>query len=131
MRILGETRTAAAARRQTAATGDKTLILATARRRRRRGEGSGRRETGGFGQGSVGPLARCAGVPAPSRLPDRPRRPPRGTGATVIEMENGARGPRLRLPGFGDQAENDEPQPQVVVAFGFLMTNCAPSSPSV
>ncbi|KOS92330.1 hypothetical protein DM47_2042 [Burkholderia mallei] len=24
------------------------------------------------------------------------------------------------------QTENDEPQPQVVVAFGFLMTNCAP-----
>jgi len=29
------------------------------------------------------------------------------------------------------QAENDEPQPQVVVAFGFLMTNCDPSSPSL
>ena len=27
-------------------------------------------------------------------------------------------------------AENEEPQPQVVVAFGFLITNCAPSSPS-
>jgi hypothetical protein len=27
-------------------------------------------------------------------------------------------------------AENDEPQPQVVVAFGFLITNCAPSRPS-
>ncbi|KAF1011604.1 MAG: hypothetical protein E5299_01364 [Burkholderia gladioli] len=24
------------------------------------------------------------------------------------------------------QTENDEPQPQVVVAFGFLITNCAP-----
>ena len=29
------------------------------------------------------------------------------------------------------QAENDEPQPQVDVAFGFLITNCAPSMPSV
>ncbi len=28
-------------------------------------------------------------------------------------------------------AENDEPQPQVVVAFGFLITNCEPSRPSV
>ena len=27
-------------------------------------------------------------------------------------------------------AENDEPQPQVLVAPGFLMTNCAPSRPS-
>ena len=29
------------------------------------------------------------------------------------------------------QAEKLDPQPQVVVAFGFLITNCAPSSPSV
>ena len=28
-------------------------------------------------------------------------------------------------------AEKDEPQPQVVVAFGFLITNCEPSRPSV
>jgi len=28
------------------------------------------------------------------------------------------------------QTEKDEPQPQVLVAFGFLMTNCAPSRPS-
>ncbi len=27
-------------------------------------------------------------------------------------------------------AENDDPHPQVLVAFGFLMTNCAPSRPS-
>jgi len=27
-------------------------------------------------------------------------------------------------------AEKDDPQPQVLVAFGFLITNCAPSSPS-
>lgn len=26
--------------------------------------------------------------------------------------------------------ENEEPQPQVLVAFGFLITNCAPSRPS-
>ena len=30
-----------------------------------------------------------------------------------------------------DQAENDDPQPQVVVAFGFLITNCAPSRSSL
>ena len=28
-------------------------------------------------------------------------------------------------------AENDEPQPQVLVAFGFLMTNWAPSRSSL
>jgi hypothetical protein len=27
--------------------------------------------------------------------------------------------------------ENDDPQPQVLEAFGFLITNCAPSSPSL
>ena len=31
----------------------------------------------------------------------------------------------IRLPGY---AENEEPQPQVDVAFGFLITNCAPST---
>gem|GEM_PF-4349621 len=29
------------------------------------------------------------------------------------------------------QAENDDPQPQVLVAFGLRITNCEPSSPSV
>lgn len=30
-------------------------------------------------------------------------------------------------PPFGsDQTEKDEPQPHVVVAFGFLITNCEP-----
>ena len=28
------------------------------------------------------------------------------------------------------QAVNEDPQPQVVVAFGLRITNCAPSSPS-
>jgi hypothetical protein len=28
------------------------------------------------------------------------------------------------------QTEKLDPQPQVVVAFGFLITNCAPSRPS-
>ena len=35
------------------------------------------------------------------------------------------------LTGFKNQAENEEPQPQVVVAFGFLITNCAPSRSSL
>lgn len=30
-----------------------------------------------------------------------------------------------------EHQEKDEPQPQVVVAFGFLMTNCAPSKSSL
>jgi len=29
---------------------------------------------------------------------------------------------------FETYAENDDPQPQVEVAFGFLITNCAPST---
>jgi hypothetical protein len=29
-----------------------------------------------------------------------------------------------------DQAENDDPQPQVEVAFGLRITNCDPSKPS-
>jgi len=29
------------------------------------------------------------------------------------------------------QTENDDPQPQVVLALGFLITNCAPSRPSL
>jgi len=43
---------------------------------------------------------------------------------------NGAARAPLAVDGLRRQAENDEPQPQVVVAFGFLITNCAPSSPS-
>jgi hypothetical protein len=30
-----------------------------------------------------------------------------------------------------DQAENEDPHPQVLVAFGFLMTNCAPCKSSL
>jgi hypothetical protein len=50
----------------------------------------------------------------------------------------GARGPRVLGAVYAatrrlgsDQAENDEPQPQVVVAFGFLITNCAPCRSSL
>ena len=31
----------------------------------------------------------------------------------------------------GGHTENDEPQPQVVEAFGLRITNCAPSKPSL
>ena len=34
--------------------------------------------------------------------------------------------PRLLPCGSLNQAEKDDPQPQVLVAFGFLMTNCEP-----
>lgn len=34
-------------------------------------------------------------------------------------------------PGRPDQAENEDPQPQVVVALGFLMTNCEPCRSSL
>lgn len=50
--------------------------------------------------------------------------------------KNGAEAPLHRLPAERTawpinrsaihQTENDEPQPHVVDAFGFLMTNCAP-----
>ena len=48
----------------------------------------------------------------------------------VPEKENGS--PRLpfRAGLRTRQAEKLDPQPQVVVAFGFLITNCAPSRPS-
>ena len=39
-------------------------------------------------------------------------------------------GPVSALRLVEDQTEKLEPHPQVVVAFGFLITNCAPSSPS-
>ena len=51
----------------------------------------------------------------------------------LAQNENGAaRAPFVirSVESSADQAEKDEPQPQVVVAFGFLMTNCAPSRPS-
>jgi hypothetical protein len=48
--------------------------------------------------------------------------------------ENGGQSPRFRksagLPKGLPQTENDDPHPHVEVAFGFLITNCAPSSPS-
>lgn len=40
-----------------------------------------------------------------------------------------ARASRADNPGV--QAEKEEPQPQVEVAFGLRMTNCEPSKPSV
>ncbi len=47
-------------------------------------------------------------------------------------MKTGAAGARRCPDGLRLQVvENDEPQPQVVVAFGFLITNCAPSRPSL
>jgi len=50
----------------------------------------------------------------------------------VVRMKNGAAGAPFSMPRrIAVQAENDEPQPQVVVAFGFLITNCAPSRSSL
>ena len=46
-------------------------------------------------------------------------------------VKNGAAQAPSKIECRTRQAENDEPQPQVVVAFGFLITNCAPSRPSV
>jgi hypothetical protein len=61
------------------------------------------------------------------------------TGNVQVSMRNGAEAPFLVTPiqipvcllrpqarDLLSQTENDEPQPQVVVAFGFLITNWAP-----
>ena len=52
----------------------------------------------------------------PTGEPQRPCHPGKRTGSSKP---------------VGDQTEKDEPQPQVVDAFGFLMTNCAPSRSSL
>ena len=46
----------------------------------------------------------------------------------VMAIKNGAKAPFhvLRILSSVDHTENDEPQPQVVEAFGFLITNWAP-----
>ena len=49
--------------------------------------------------------------------------------AAAFPNKKSGRG-RFFVAGESAYAENDEPQPQVVVAFGFLITNCAPSRPS-
>ena len=50
----------------------------------------------------------------------------------VRPKRTGPHGPRFRASTeTTGQAEKLDPQPQVVVAFGFLMTNCAPSRPSL
>ena len=41
--------------------------------------------------------------------------------------KKGGRG-RLLFEQDDSYAENEEPQPQVEVAFGFLITNCSPST---
>jgi hypothetical protein len=48
---------------------------------------------------------------------------------TAMDTKKAAETAFLFLRGL-DYAENDDPQPQVEVAFGFLITNCAPSIPS-
>jgi len=61
------------------------------------------------------PPARAASASwAPSIAPETP-------------IKKGASG-AFFLTDFSDQAEKDDPQPQVEVAFGFLITNCAPSA---
>jgi len=47
-------------------------------------------------------------------------------GACETKKAASAAFPSNRAPGY---AENDDPQPQVEVAFGFLITNCSPCMP--
>ena len=48
-----------------------------------------------------------------------------------LQNKTGRKAPRFVCNYPATYTENDEPQPQVVVAFGFLITNCEPSKPSV
>lgn len=50
--------------------------------------------------------------------------------ATINDAHKRKREPKLPFLVLRNQTEKDEPQPQVLEALGFLMTNCAPSSPS-
>ena len=52
-----------------------------------------------------------------------------GTGASGGNATDGNDMTSQRIGG-SFKTEKDEPQPQVVVAFGFRITNCAPSIPS-
>ncbi len=65
----------------------------------------------------------------------RPRAAHPGRHLPRLEREGGAEAPSV-VHAAADvaampQTVKEEPQPQVDVAFGFLITNCAPSSPSV
>ena len=58
-------------------------------------------------------------TPCPLLIPERPATP------TALTLPPGS------APTGLDQAENDEPHPQVVAAFGFLITNCDPCRSSL
>ena len=59
-------------------------------------------------------------------------RGPRVLGRHLLtrEIEKGAASALGYAAIAGSRPRNDDPQPQVLVAFGFLITNCAPSTPS-
>ncbi len=64
------------------------------------------------------------------RVRDAPTGRPRGSSRTTDAKKRGIK-PRFSFRRTGQnpscvQTENDEPHPQVVVAFGFLITNWAP-----
>ncbi len=88
---------------------------------------------GSHGLRLAGPLLPCR---HPDQSPQRDRRPrPEDTGRDLPGLtptqQNAAniRGVLLKRS-LIRQIENDEPQPQVVVAFGFLITKREPSRPS-
>ena len=55
-----------------------------------------------------------------------------GAGQPALGYPDSAKPERESPPAANplDQTEKLDPHPQVVVAFGFLITNCAPSRPS-
>jgi anhydro-N-acetylmuramic acid kinase len=71
---------------------------------------------------------RVLGALYPAVAPSRAERPPSGEAATGHEK---AASRRLLLRVGSGQAEKLDPQPQVVVAFGFLITNWAPCRSSL
>lgn len=71
---------------------------------------------------------------APNGIHQFTKPPQTGTPALAKTGKAGMTRPALttrQLPARPDQAENEEPQPQVVVALGFLMTNCEPCRSSL
>ena len=109
----------------------RVATTATARRAGRARRGAGVRVARARGaRGTSGNLPAVTGAKGPARagcnlpaLKARARRSYTTTGPQgPVRSLRRARGER--------QTEKLDPQPQVVVAFGFLITNCAPSRPS-
>ncbi len=89
---------------------------------------------GGAGLCLAGPGLRLAPAGQPAQRDRRARPAPAGClvpGTLKTPNEKRAASGQPFVVETGSQAEKLDPQPQVVVAFGFLMTNCAPCRSSL